>query len=331
MLTRIGLSILYNKSEAIDFNRLFIANITEVIQIEVQDDSNSHESNIDQHKSNITNKRSIANHKTPESLLNLRGYSLDASSRILAVANECRNVDTIIQRISDTSKNSNITKEQLVDLIGPIKLIEDSLEICQDDYRRLVLAYHKFMYFNYGMATITENESGLTEAFVSDIDLINQENFKEADPVNDPEFYALLERTDEEEVPNKSGIAVVESIDDELKRIDTKVIRRQFKPVLKQLKDKIDPINQSMRDREKRFFEMQGISFDEEKASLNDANNSDSDEFDSISLVRQNQNRENKFDDNRQFLQNKQQINFFSFPPPKNVFLQEDVVEDVLE
>lgn len=260
-------------------------------------------------------------------------YSLDASSRMLAAANQCRNVDTIIQSINDSSNDSRYTKSQLIDLIESMELIQNSLAICQDDYRRLVLAYHKFMHYKYDIAVI-ENAND-EEKFISNIDLKYPSNFNEVQAEEEAEFYALLERTEEEEeevTKKRTGKNAMESIDEEIKRIDSKVIRKHFKPVLKQLKDKIDPINQSMRDRERRYFEAQGINFDDETQSLkaNDSDNSDnsneSDEDKPNVHKRKVQMRKNKYDDVRKFLEDKQQISLFSLPPP-NVYLTEDVLE----
>lgn len=308
---------------AVDYDKAkqFINNDTlhliDVLNTHISNDVTAQTLITDTNKTKLynTNHRKLASN-LEEPLSVLRSYSLSFSSRILAVANECRHLDNIFQ-----DSVGSTTKKEFHDLIGSMKHIEDSLEICNDDYKRLVLAYHKFLNIRYIDETpqaIDQNESKSNYASV-DAKVFN-ENVTPAS--EESEFFVLSERTeDDDELPQKRR----SNIDDELQQIDAKIIKQHFKPVLRQLRDKIGPINKSMRDRERQFLKKQGIQADDESPL-----NSDSEDSDSSSISRrkriQHERKKNQYDEVRQFLQNKKQISFL--PPP---CLSKMINEDILE
>ncbi|EDX00205.2 uncharacterized protein Dyak_GE11087, partial [Drosophila yakuba] len=123
----------------------------------------------------------------------------------------------------------------------------------------------------------------------------------------------------------------------------------RFKPVLKQLKDRIDPIRQFMLEKEREVLAFKGINVDElfgkmEKVEQQEDNrlaeatplpiydsstNSDSDSADGEPFKRrskQHKERDN-FAEMRQFLVQKQAINLFKLPPPPVAAAEEELLE----
>ena len=275
--------------------------------------------------------------KNNEQLSSLRNFSMNCTTRIRALANECSSLNTVVYNISEDALDLDLPKhkQDLIDLIVPIQKIEDSIALCQDDYKRLVLSYHKFLQNKYN---ISNNVNGFDaeKTFDSATEATKVVNFNDAtDSVKEEdEFYTLLERNDEDE-PDKGVLKTSQSLDDELKQLDKNIIQKRFKPVLEQLKDKIGPIKRSMQERERKYLEAKGIYLKdddftddyEQKINLlksDKGNGSDSDDSDFVPLIKNSQ----RYDDVRKFLQEKQQISLF--PPmhlPPTAALQEDILE----
>lgn len=319
LLTRLGIMIAVEYDKAKLFINHDILHLIDVLNTHISNDTAAQTliTHTNAAKLNNSNHRKLADsHSEPLSVL--RSYSLSFSSRILAVANECRHLDNIFQ---DSATAGSTSKKEFHDLIGPMKHIEDSLSICNDDYKRLVLAYHKFLNIRYidETAKIIDQNGAESNYASNDAKVFNEHV---TPSVDESEFFVLSERTeDDEELLQKRR----SDIDDELRQIDAKVIKQHFKPVLRQLRDKIGPINKSMRDRERQFLQKQGLQVEDELPL-----NSDSDDSETDSLIHrkriQHERKKNQYDEVRQFLQNKQQISFL--PPP---CLSKMVNEDILE
>lgn len=136
----------------------------------------------------------------------------------------------------------------------------------------------------------------------------------------------------------------------ELLNFEKRITKGRFKPVLKQLKDRIDPIRQVMLEKEREVLASKGINVDElfgkmerveqqqEDNRLADAaplpvyessSNSDSDSADEEAFRRrskQHKERDN-FAEMRQFLAQKQAINLFKLPPPPVAAGGEELLE----
>lgn len=120
--------------------------------------------------------------------------------------------------------------------------------------------------------------------------------------------------------------------DYEYDRVNQKLIKSTFKPVLVQLRKRIHPLHDAMKEREKQFLQNRGVPLPDDSDgggdfsdSLDEKSNSESDEEDSLS--QKHRTKPGKYEENREFLQEKQQIGlFFSLPPPQNL-LSEDVLE----
>lgn len=91
------------------------------------------------------------------------------------------------------------------------------------------------------------------------------------------EFFAQLDLSKIYDGKGDNISDIVEySVDDEMQNLISKTTRKKFKPVLKQLKDKIVPIKKSMKTREEQYLLAKGLPVDEVKDAESDRESSNS-------------------------------------------------------
>lgn len=111
-----------------------------------------------------------------------------------------------------------------------------------------------------------------------------------------------------------------------------KLLKSCFKPVLKQLRKQINPINQEMNERERRFMQEQGVLIPTPAETKELPTESSEDELDDNLVLRKKNNkkliaRPSKYDENRQFLAAKVQMGMLRLPTPLVNPSNEDVLE----
>lgn len=114
-----------------------------------------------------------------------------------------------------------------------------------------------------------------------------------------------------------------------------RVLKSSFKPVLKQLRKQIDPLNEEMIERERKFLQGQGVdvaSVDIVKPSpgMYSSSTESEDELDDDMILRKKKftPKPSKYDENRQFLEEKLNSGFFRMPPPmRSAAASEDILE----
>lgn len=139
----------------------------------------------------------------------------------------------------------------------------------------------------------------------------------------DAEFYALIEPAEE---TSDSDTNAAISLDCELRELDVKVVKHRFQPVLRQLKSRLEPINEAMRDRERKFCAANGIPLEEdtEKVGAPPVEDEAAASGDSKRTA-----RDDVYADMRKFLQDKQPMGFLpgkGFPMP-HAALEEEILE----
>lgn len=115
-----------------------------------------------------------------------------------------------------------------------------------------------------------------------------------------------------------------------------RVLKTSFKPVLKQLRKQIDPLNEEMIERERKFLQQQGVELptvDPVKLSvaLYSSSTESEDELDEDMVLRKKKlaaPKPSKYDENRKFLEEKVQMGVFRLPAPAKFA---DAHEDLLE
>ncbi|XP_053677943.1 uncharacterized protein LOC128728344 [Anopheles nili] len=109
------------------------------------------------------------------------------------------------------------------------------------------------------------------------------------------------------------------------------IMKKQFQPVLRQLRERLEPIERSFKLREKQALKMKGIEIpdepeeDSEKKEPLGPETSDSEEEASAVATKKKLNQ-NRYNASRSFLANKEQINLF-----QNIPLETPMSESILE
>lgn len=238
---------------------------------------------------------------------NLKTFSFNFTSKICAVANECKNLDEILQDIKIENN-----KKELHKIVENFQSVEDALQNCQEEFQRIFITYHKLLQdleipikIETVKETVEKDNENLNEI---------QINLIEPEVKLDDDFFAL-DGSDDFENSNK--------IDDIL-NVDTRITKTYFKPVLQQLKERIDPISKSMKEKERKVLKAKGFEtdLDEEVRNINYGSDEDDSSEDEMPKKRQTK----KYDDVRSFLESKEQFSLWGGLPNKS-FVEEEILE----
>lgn len=240
----------------------------------------------------------------------LKTLSFNFTSKICAVANECKNLDEILQKIKIENN-----KKELHEIVQNFQTVEDALQGCQDEFQRIFISYHKLL---QDLEIPIKIESVKVVPEQNDKDL-NESQINEPEELKD-DFFAL---DGTEDIESSSKI-------DDILNIDTRITKTYFKPVLLQLKEKIDPISKSMKEKERKVLKSKGFEtdLDEEVRNINYGSNEDDSSDDEMPKRRQTK----KYDDVRSFLESKEQFSLWGggglpLGLPNKSFTEEDILE----
>ncbi|KAH8384146.1 hypothetical protein KR009_012249, partial [Drosophila setifemur] len=282
----------------------------------------------------------------------LQHSSLKLSACMVAVAGECQALDVTLQKLTASEAAHRNNSKELVQVANNMHGIENALAVCCDDFQRLMLVYNKFLHSKLDLegelprTTKQEVEDEFPES------ILRVEFSQNVDaPQQKDDFYAYMYDENEEQQFEAEQHAPFPSPEKELLNFEKRITKGRFKPVLKQLKDRIDPIRQVMLEKEREVLASKGINVDElfgkiekveqlqEDNRLSDVTsptcassentNSDSDSADEAAYMRrskQHKERDN-FAEMRQFLAQKQAFNPFKLPPPPAAAGDEDLLE----
>lgn len=261
------------------------------------------------------------------SLAKLKRCSADLSYRLIAITREFQWTDESIQVIN---KQNLTDKEKFEKIFENLVTTEEAIVAHLDDYRRMKLMFYKFIFTNFNLKLEEVNDEK------SDGESIDRdeegENISGKDENSDSgsDFFALRDSvensSDEESFPNRK-----QKIEDELQEFDYKIARTNFAPVLKQLKNKIDPLKDEMKERELKFLLAKG--FDRERilnsveGIVNKSEESGSDSGSSLDDFSCPKKSQRNFDEMREFLQSKQQMLILPTMMPNPSMGEEEILE----
>ncbi|EDW95934.1 uncharacterized protein LOC6535594 [Drosophila yakuba] len=279
----------------------------------------------------------------------LQHSSLKLSACMVAVAAECQALDVTLQKLTVTEAANKSNSKELVAVANNMHGIENALAVCCDDFQRLMLVYNKFLHSQLDLeGEFPKPRQDLDDEFPESILRVEFSQNVDA-PQQKDDFYAYMYDENEEHHFEAEQNAPFPSPEKELLNFEKRITKGRFKPVLKQLKDRIDPIRQVMLEKEREVLASKGINVDElfgkmEKVEQQEDNrlaeatplpiydsstNSDSDSADGEPFKRrskQHKERDN-FAEMRQFLVQKQAINLFKLPPPPVAAAEEELLE----
>lgn len=265
----------------------------------------------------------------PKELRSIKSYSINFSSKMLALALQCQHLDESVAYLADNFEHPD--KKDIENTLIMMDSIKSELSLHADEFQRLIISYQKYLNMDLEVGKLQEADlEKIENAIVGK----KTKTVTEADsePQEDGFFVVDgLENDSEEELPpTATGEEMAEDI-------NSKLAKKYFKPVLSELRERIVVIGEDMKEREKKVLKAKGQNFnpdfDNKLKDLSDYEDSGSDD-ELANRKRKLKKSQKKYGETRDFLESKQQINIFGaprpgslpFPPPRN-FLNEDVLE----
>lgn len=268
----------------------------------------------------------------------LQDSSLKLSARMVAVAGECQGLDITLQRLTEAETVHKNNAKQLVEVANNMRSIENALSVCFDDFQRLMLVYNKFLSSHLSNKDMASEKNVLGERNANDDEYPESflrveisTNHNELEKKDD--FYAYL--FDENQTNfDQMSVESAPAHDMEILNFEKRITKGKFRPVLKQLKNRIDPIRQDMLEKERKVLASKGINVDELFAKENDTQDkSETESEGSADLEFERRTKKLKERDNfaemRNFLAQKEAINFFQLESsePVNAISKEEILE----
>lgn len=277
-------------------------------------------------------KKLDKNREVPLDLLRAKSYSMTFVPKLLAVTHECVRLDSVLNNIINNYDKTDKEQDELHDLVPVMNQIDSELLMCQDEYQRFFITFQKFLNLTPD-EKVPEDAEKLPdveksqEKFEHDYRKVGETAFGYHD-----DFFAL-DGFENDALASDEPTANKGDLDQDADQINRKIVKKTFKPVLKQLKTKIEPLATEMKEREKKVLTAKGVEVedldetrDSERDSCSEGSFSDSDD-EEMQKKRMAKKSTQKYSEMRDFLEQKQQFNVFSFKPPAMSMVQEDVIE----
>lgn len=275
-------------------------------------------------------------------IVKIKRSSMDVLCRLIAIVNQYQNTDDQIQLL-----NEHTNKQHLMEILNEMQRVNESLCACQEDFETLKLIYTKCLTKTNDLPIDVEQNQIQNESASTVDDLKPPLDPNDKNPNLDDEnreYFAMRDIKNDEDSDsddeNQNARSTKIKWYDELDNIDVKVTRSFFAPVLKQLKTKIDPIKEEMKEREMKYLLSKGIDrekiieFDknvdtpDQGSHTSDSDGSDSDSQNGDHNKAKTKQPTNRYNEMRAFLEQKQQIQFLplgcNLPPLSG---SEDVIE----
>ncbi|XP_055616792.1 uncharacterized protein LOC129762510 [Toxorhynchites rutilus septentrionalis] len=264
----------------------------------------------------------------PPEISNLRTLSITLSVKLLSIVQQYNKLeDRLEQAVQNCDGNELPT--HLKSFEEPLECIAGGLTASEEECQRLLISLKRILNEDpTGSAIINPQFVHNADSTQADQTAAEVRCYSEQDvPTIRDEFFAVdgTEQHSDEESRRRS----VGSIDD-IDNINSKIVKRHFKPVLKQLRERIEPIGVEFKAREKRALMDKGIEWDDKEQDecgkwCSYGSESENDD-DPDRNLRKLQKSVQRYDEVRGFLAAKKQMNIFGLKPMECV-----VNEDVLE
>ncbi|KAI9584824.1 uncharacterized protein LOC119634570 [Glossina fuscipes] len=354
-LLRLALT-LYTKPSLSQLNRELVKIENLIRQLALEEENHFKNLTIELNKAKCLELQSLNEDKTVKTRNDpigiLQDSSLKLSARMVAVAAECQALDITLQRLNQIETESKDSAKSLVQVANNMHSIESALSICFDDFQRLILVYNRFLTnkleLNDGKRKQDEAPQTSSEEFPDSFLRVEISEYP-SDTEKKDDFYAYIFDAERNENEGKKEREEREKLshDLEILNFEKRVTRGKFRPVLKQLKERINPIRQVMLEKEREVLAAKGIKISElfpneltkdKQISEESGNTTGDEDFASDSegladLEYKKRSRKVKehdnFEESRNFLAQKPNLNLFKLdiPPPSNILGDESILE----
>lgn len=279
-------------------------------------------------------KKLDKNREIPVDLLRAKSYSMTFVPKLLAVTHECVRLDAVLNKIINNYDRMDKEQDELHELVPVMNQIDAELLMCQDEYQRFVITYQKFLNLTPDEKVNEDIDEKSPEHIEKDQEKFEHDYRKVGESAfgYHDDFFAL--DGFEEDIPGVSDKITKGNLNQEDEQINRRIVKKTFKPVLKQLKTRIGPLATEMKEREKKVLIAKGVevedlnkSRDSERDSCSSLSEMSDDDEDDMTRKKVAKKSAQKYSEMRDFLEQKQQFNVFSFKPPAMSMVQEDVIE----
>uniref|UniRef100_A0A1Q3FAB5 Uncharacterized protein n=1 Tax=Culex tarsalis TaxID=7177 RepID=A0A1Q3FAB5_CULTA len=319
-LTRLALAVASGLS---DFKVCRLTELSKQIHA-LRDDCMKHIDRITEAKNKVAARPAAK--ALPVEVANLRSLSTALSMKMLKTAHRYNQLEEILEKCTESYEELNFINH-LPTLELSLENISSELAASDEECQRLLILVKKLANKEDPPVVLPPPEKQPEP----------DSNPTFADQYNPPqkdEFFAV----DETEARDSDGDERP-PLDELENNIDSKIAKRHFRPVLQQLRERIEPIGVEFREREKRALQDKGIRFEEETEAVPARNtlysSSDSEQEEEEEKRGKAGRKDKKFqrsveryDEVRGFLAAKQQMNIFGMMPAVGASVME---EEVLE
>lgn len=210
----------------------------------------------------------------------MQDTSTKLNARMIIVANQCYDLDSTLRQMINNEAKKNDNSSTLLNISNHMNNIESTLTLCYEDFQHLMLVYNKYLNSQKGfkvsgalenrndaerLSMVRTNEEENMESILR-VEI--SQNSSETNGPQQDDFYAymydqrreLMTGQNDSQQPTPTNKATPES---DLLNFEKRLSKRRFKPVLKQLKDRIDPIREKMLEKEREILAAKGIDINE--------------------------------------------------------------------
>lgn len=257
-------------------------------------------------------------------LLKMKKISMDVFCRLIAMTNKYQNIDKHIHLLE---VNAQLRKDEMLKISLEISKIKGSIDDCRQDLETIELISNK--YFAPTLPLNIESNGDSSETNSEHLSSITKTGSQKCNFEDESQEYfgIYMCENSECESENTNGKYNLYSVDDDSDNIDLKVSQKCFAPVLKQLKSIINPIKTEMKERELKYFMSKGLDPEKIIKFNEDENDQISEHLMENPIHYQLKSSTDRYDENRSFLKEKQQIMLM----PLNVLPSSSRFEDILE
>ncbi|XP_041769909.1 uncharacterized protein LOC121592486 [Anopheles merus] len=279
-----------------------------------------------------------AKEPTAKELAALKHQSLELTVKLAANVNHMLALDKAVQSVANTTSTSD--RQQLEEAASQLATMQSYLLTRTDECERLLITVKKLL--NNAPEEQTTGASGEEELDAVPLaDTLGEPLALAQNPALDwqDEFFVNTGTEGDEELGEAGTTLEQLQAEDEL--VAKRLMRKQFQPILRQLRERLVPVEQSFRERERAAMKRKGIVLPEadevgppeleesmRKAFANgetDDESTDSDgSADTFRLKRRTQTR---YDEDRDFLASKPQFSLLSITLPTGVQMEESILE----
>uniref|UniRef100_A0A8D8DSS7 (northern house mosquito) hypothetical protein n=1 Tax=Culex pipiens TaxID=7175 RepID=A0A8D8DSS7_CULPI len=255
----------------------------------------------------------------PPEVANLRSLSTALSMKMLKTVHQYNQLEELLQESTHHYEDSNFIN-QLPSLELSLADISSELAASDEECQRLLILVKKLANKEDPLPQLPPPSEQQPE-----VDPAPTYSAQYNPPQKD-EFFAV----DGNEARDSDGNE--DRPPDELEHIDSRIVKRHFRPVLQQLRERIEPIGVEFRKREKRALQDKGIQLEEEeevptKNTLYSSSDSEDESEETERKDKKFQRSVERYDDVRGFLAAKQQMNIFGIMPAMGNGMEEEVLE----